>query len=466
MSCSFPDTWKIAKVTPIGKIENASKITDFRPISLLPALSKVLERLLCNQMISYLNINNLFSEYQSGYRQHHSTVSALVKIVDDIKLKLDRREFVVLALLDFSKAFDSINHKILFWKLKNNFNFDPLAIKLIESYLSDRKQFVVVSEKKSELLGLSCGVPQGSILGPILFSLYINDLPQVFLNSKCHLYADDCQIYSSSKFAHQNELLTALNKDIDRVVKWSANNCLDLNAQKTQSIIFCNKNSMTNKFKSAFPEIIVNGSSIKYSNTVKNLGIILDEYLTFESHINSICNKVHYSLSCLINMKKFTDIDLRIKLVKSLIVPHLTFGDILFSGTHVSSMKKLQTCYNSAIRFIFGLKKYDHISMYRSVIFGMNLEDHYKHRSLSFLYNCLSGNCPTYFKNYFKFSFSYRRCDLEVKKINLEIGKSAFLFRGAILWNSIPNYIKTIPFLQKNKKKFLNECSKFFINKI
>jgi retron-type reverse transcriptase len=195
----FPKAWKMAYLLPVGKISRPVELHDYRPISILPCLSKVLEKITKNQILTHIDKFNLLHRFQSGFREGHSTTTALAKIIDDFSSYVANGMVSLLVLLDFSKAFDSVDHGILLDKLFKQFNFSSPSIRLLASYLTDRYQIVKLNEKLSEPSCLISGVPQGSILGPILFSMFINDIANSLTSVKFHLFADDVQIKSFSR---------------------------------------------------------------------------------------------------------------------------------------------------------------------------------------------------------------------------------------------------------------------------
>ncbi|XP_075151220.1 uncharacterized protein LOC142225331 [Haematobia irritans] len=226
----FPDRWKIARIIPIPK-----KNSDYRPIAILPYLSKVFEHILHRQITSHVNRNNLLSDRQSGFRAHNSCISALTDVAEDIRECIDSGDIALLALLDHSKAFDSVNHHVLRQKLSGFMHFSVFSSRLIASYLSDRSQYV--GRNRSMALPVLQGVPQGSILGHLLFSIYANDLPGVLIHSKSRMYADDLQVYLSSGLEEFDRCVERFNEDLRRVNSWAQRNGLSLNASKSKCLV-------------------------------------------------------------------------------------------------------------------------------------------------------------------------------------------------------------------------------------
>jgi retron-type reverse transcriptase len=223
-----------------------------------------------NQIIEFCNERALLNRFQSGFRSGHSTTTALLKITDDISIDLDRRFISILVLLDFSKAFDTVNLKLLCHKLEKLFHFSRSSIDFIKSYLMDRSQCVFANGSYSGFLSVTQGVPQGSILGPLLFTLFINDISNSFLFSRYHIYADDVQIYLSGSEDNIESVVNQINTDLTSISDWSMRNRLCLNSQKTQAMAF-SRNTL-----SSLPPVKVCGTVIPYSFEVKNLGVLMD----------------------------------------------------------------------------------------------------------------------------------------------------------------------------------------------
>jgi Reverse transcriptase (RNA-dependent DNA polymerase) len=316
---TFPNTWKISKIIPIAKIKNPSVPGDYRPISILPSLSKALEILMKEQIMNFVIQNSLLNHLQSGFRSAHSTNTALLKVTDDVQKACERRLVTVLLLLDFSKAFDSVIHDLLCSKLSNNFRFHSTAVALIRSYLADRLQSVCVGEQVSDFAPITRGVVQGSILGPILFSLFINDLLDVVIFSEAHLYADDVQIYANGHPSEITRVIEKLNADASSIGHWAQQNGLCLNPQKSQALIIGTKSSTF----SLYPPIILNGCVVPYVEKVKNLGLVINSDFNWKDHVSSIIQKVYSTLRRLWSSADLIPTPVKLKLIVALIVRFL-----------------------------------------------------------------------------------------------------------------------------------------------
>ncbi|CAD6215170.1 GSCOCG00011174001-RA-CDS [Cotesia congregata] len=315
----FPNEWKLSRIVPIPKRTNAEICADYRPISLTSNLSKALERCVHDQIIKYVTENNFIDEYQMSSREGLNTQTAVINLCDDIRSAINASEVTVAVFFDLSKAFDSVNHKRLLQKLLS-MNFSTDSIKWIRSYLTQRKQQVFANECASSWRNVLNGVQQGSVLGPLLFSLYISDLSQQ-LSCRYLLYADDLVIYLPCHPEQINDCVAALNAEIVKIVEWCNINYLKLNASKTKAVIFGIKVKINcNNCKYA-DCIRVNDCVIHYDTTIKYLGVLIDSTLTWENQVMSVCNRAMRVLAQLkINNEIFNE-KLRIKLVTTLIFP-------------------------------------------------------------------------------------------------------------------------------------------------
>lgn len=438
-SSSFPALWKRAIVVPVPKISTPSSVTDFRPISLLPALSKVLELNLKSQIEYSLLRNSLLHPLQSGFRPGHSTATALLAVCDDIASSLDRAEFSVLALLDFSRAFDSLNHPRLVSKLSLSYNFHPTAARLINSYLTGRSQYVRIGKTNSSTLDLSQGIGQGTILGPLLFAMYINDVVDVIKYCSFHLYADDLQVIICGPYRNLSLLFDQINSDLASISLWAKHNGLTLNAAKTQCLFIQLTSRVCLK---DLPSLLLNGVALSFSENVKNLGVVMNSRLKWSDHAVYICSRVHAALYTLRRLSTYTPASIRLLLVRALIVPIFTYCDTVFCTLDAGSCRRIQVAFNSCIRYIHNLRYYDHVSHLESCVLGVPLMVYYKFRVACFLYKLIVTAKPGYLYQRLNFALSSRSCQLLVPRHRtLSYGRTFFVSAIGV-WNRLPVHVK------------------------
>lgn len=447
----YPQPWKYSKIIPIPKIKSPALVSDYRPISLLPILSKVFEIILKQQIIEYLTDNNKFNKFQSAYRRFHSTSSALLNICDDIRHNMDSKKVTILALLDFSKAFDTINHYMLCQKLSTQFNFSSTAISLIFSYLSNRFQSVLSDDKLSDSLPVLSGVPQGSVLGPILFSLYISDVTECIKFCKYHLYADDLQIYNASQIMNVGLAVQFINGDLQRITDWAAQNYLKLNSAKSQAIII-----YKSKITSKVDPLIIQGKIIPYSENVKNLGVIFNNTLTWTNHVDYVSGKIYRLLHLFWKVAYLTDSKFKTLMFKSFLLPHFLYADIVFYGMSSECRRRLTLCYNSCLRFVFNLRKYDHISEVSDKLLNCKFDDYLECRACFFILNLIRNKSPEYLYEKLRFSFNFKE-NLRLKVINSKcksLHDSVFV-SGVRVFNNIPLKIKHLKTITSFRGRYL-----------
>ena len=288
-SGTFPDKLKIAKITPILKTGDACLVQNYRPISVLPAFSKIFERVVYNRIFKFITDNKILCSNQYGFRPGHSTSHALISFVNKVANTVDSNNYLAGVFLDLSKAFDTLDHAILLQNLEI-YGVTEVAHKWITDYFTNRKQFVLVNESKSCLHNQICGVPQGSILGPLFFNLYINDLPNCS-NTLCSiLFADDTSLFIEHK--DPNILINQLNCESQNVSDWLRANKLSINVSKTKLIIFRpRQRSLPN-----ISPLITDNNVVELVESTKFLGVYIDQHLTWKTHINVISKKIAKSI--------------------------------------------------------------------------------------------------------------------------------------------------------------------------
>nr|CAI5835349.1 unnamed protein product [Callosobruchus analis] len=359
---NFPTVWKNAFVVPIPKC-NTPSVNDLRPISTLTAPSKALEREVFKQISEYVESNNILPKFQSGFRKGHSCESALCKITNDITKGFDNGKCTAMVLIDMTKAFDSLNIELLLTKL-SFYNTKGTELHWFSNYLCNRYQAVKFNRPGTELSEFKInktGVPQGSILGPLLFSLYIADISSVIKYTSWHMYADDLQLYTIFDLSDALSAKIAIDIDLDRIIKYTTANSLKINPIKSQAILFGKSDVPISPF-----EIIIDGHAIEWTNEVKNLGLIMDKKCYFTAHVNKTCRTAFIALKNISEFANVLPVSLKIILSESLVLSHLKYMDIVY-GSYLSQKDKykLQKIQNACLRFIYLLRKFDHISEYR-----------------------------------------------------------------------------------------------------
>ncbi|CAG9134498.1 unnamed protein product [Plutella xylostella] len=403
---SFPSLWKKAFILPLPKVPNPTSLSQFRPISILPFLSKVLERLVFEQLSSYLSNNQLLNPFQSGFRPGHSTVTALIKVTDDIRHNIDHQQVTVLALLDFSNAFNSVDFELLLGVIQS-LNVSPAVVSWFESYLKGRQQCVRTDAESSSWCPVLAGVPQGGVLSPLLFSLFINILANK-LTSNYHLYADDLQLYAGAPPESLSTAVSVINENLETISKWVKSFGLLLNPSKSQAIILGSSRMLRKIDVSAAMRVMYDQTVIPYVASVKNLGVIMDCTLSWIPQLDAVSKKMFASFHSLKRLQYFLPLNTKVTLAQSLLFPILDYADVSYLDLTEELLNKLERLQNLCIRFIFGLRKYDHISEYRAQLQWLPIRLRRNTHILNILYSVLNNpSSPQYLKCKFSFLCSH-----------------------------------------------------------
>ena len=392
---TVPDELKIAKVTPIPKTGDLKLPQNYRPISILPVLSKTFEKIIYSRIYSFLQSNNILNKNQFGFRKGYSTEMALASFVEKITSSLDKGEQTVGVFLDLKKAFDTVNFNILFEKLAHiGIRGNPLQ--LLKSYLTNRKQTVTISSFKSSFKDIVCGVPQGSILGPLLFIIYINDLPNALQTSFPIMYADDTNVFYSGKSL--DEIEHSLNNDLTILSDWLSVNKLSLNLNKTHTMLF----TLNNRFKAYKPQIKINNVVINSTTSTTFLGVIIDQSFSWSKHITHLANKISKAIGILKKVSHaFNKSTLR-TLYYSFVHPYFNYCLLIWGNAADIHINRLSLLQKRAIRTICQAQFLEHTTTLFATQKILKLKDLYKQRCALFTYKIYSHQFPTTFANDFK----------------------------------------------------------------
>jgi len=382
----------------------------------------------------------LLSQWQSGFKRGHSCKTALIKILDDIRIMYDDELIILLCLLDFSKAFDEVIHELLLWKLEYLFGFSKSAIRLMASYLHKRMQRVKVDNKISEYRLIRSGVPQGSILGPLLFSLFVNDLLGLPLNSQIHGYADDIQLYLGRRLGLTEDLCSRMNEDLILIHNWSSANGLILNVNKSFTIpiskSICDYNEL--------PSLFIGDSTISYVDKAKNLGIIVNSNLTCADNVNCMVGKVYAALRGLRDSAQFTPPEVRLRLAKQLIMPIFMYSNELYCKPDSASSHKMEIAINWVVRYVFDIKKFESISDSVLKFLSCTYKSYAAIFNLIFLHKLIHNKQPAYLYDKLHFLQSSRSNLLLAPRYNFYNSTRYFFVHTIRLWNTLPDYLRKI----------------------
>ena len=338
----FPSKNKIAKVVPHHKNGSTQAVDNYRPISLLSTFSKIMEKIMTVRLTNFLELHDIIYPKQFGFRKGHSTSHSLIDIVETIRKTIDSKKFGCGVFIDLKKAFDTVNHDILLQKLEH-YGIRHNSLKWFKSYLSDRNQYVHLNDTDSSTMNISCGVPQGSVLGPILFLIYINDLPNISNKLKFFLFADDTNIYLEGN--DLSNLEKTMNKELKKLYEWLCLNRLSLNISKTNFIIF----SPPNTFKKPVT-IKIAKKAISEAKYVKYLGVLIDSNLSFKYHIEELTKKVARAIGVLYKIKPFVSAKILTNIYYAIIYPFLLYGVVVWGNASNVLLKPIHILQKTFVR--------------------------------------------------------------------------------------------------------------------
>jgi len=455
-----PDLLKLAKVIPIYKSKNKQLLNNYRPISLLPIISKILEKIMHKRLSGFLSSQGILYPSQYGFRNKHSTIHAVNEFVNDTIDSFEKKQCTLGVFLDLSKAFDTIDHKILLSKLEC-YGVRGIALDWFRNYLQNRKQYVQFKDSKSTVHNIPCGVPQGSVLGPLLFIIYTNDLPNCLSLCKAILFADDTTVYLSS--SDTNYLYRSVNNDLESLKDWFRANKLSLNISKTNYVLFRHNETYTPSNLT----IKIGNELIESKSVVKFLGMYIDYKLEWHEHIKCIKNKMSSGSYAINKVKHLLSCKHLTTLYYSLIYPHLDYGITLWGSTHTTHIKQLTIMQKKVIRNISGANYNDHTDPLFRKLKIIKLNDLYEMNVAKYMYALSHRTLPIKLAQTIKNNQDVHehntrnRFNPHILARRTNIACRSIQYRGPDIWYNISEEIK----LAKTIQSFNNRLKRNYIGK-
>ena len=457
----FPDKLKIAKIIPIYKKDDPTLPCNYRPISLLSIFSKIFEKIMSKRLLNFWNRNNILYEFQFGFRANHSTTYALIEIMDNIYGWLEEGYYVAGIYFDLSKAFDTVDHSILLHKLYYN-GVRGTAFNWFKDYLSNRKQYTCVGNVNSSLSDIVCGVPQGSVLGPLLFLLYINDIANASSITKPRIFADDTNLFVRDKNFMQ--LNTSCNTEIEKINCWMIANKLSVNIDKTCYSIFSPKRNHSCPMKLTLK---IGNNMLKESNSNKYLGVIIDDKLNWKDQIKNIRSNLLKYVGIFYKIRQKLPTHCLRDLYFALVYPNLIYGIEIYANTCKSFLDEIIIINNKILRIlqrkpissnVYDLY-YDYNTVPLNMLFTLKLllfmhkYIHHRHLLPTALHEMCHLNSSVHNYN------TRNKGGLHIVLHSTSIGQRSLKYQCSKLWNNLPDALKNIQSINVFKKTLLYTSS-------
>ncbi len=463
----FPTAFKQARVTPLLKKPtlNTSLLENYRPVSLLPFIAKTLERVVFNQVSLFLSQNNKLDTKQSGFRSGHSTETALLSVTEALRIAKANSKSSVLILLDLSAAFDTVNHQILLSTL-SSLDITGIPLRWFESYLTGRSFRVAWGGEVSKAHKLVTGVPQGSVLGPLLFSTYTTSLAPIIQarGFSYHFYADDAQLYLSFR-PDDPTVVARISGCLADISAWMKEHHLQLNLAKTELLVFPATPTLQHDFT-----IQLGSSTITPSASVRNLGVIFDDQLTFKEHIAKTARSCRFALHNIRKIRPFLTEHAAQLLVQALVISRLDYCNALLAGLPSNTIKPLQIIQNAAARLVFNEPKRAHVTPLFVSLHWLPVAARIQFKTLMLAYRTTTGSAPTYFHSLLRIyipsrslrSASERRLMVPSQRGSKSLSRT-FSFTVPGWWNDLPTPIRNAGSLSNFKQQLKTHLFQLYL---
>lgn len=434
---TFPDCLKESCIVPIQKVKNTKNPNEIRPVNMLTNISKLMEKIVYKQIVKYFEDNNLFCETQSGFRKHHSCESLLNLVITQWKTEIHNKNCIVAVFLDLKRAFETVDKDILLQKLES-YGVKGIELQWFKSYLHNRTQRTRIGSYLSSPKHVDIGVPQGAVLGTLLFLIYINDFQNILTSAKICMFADDALIYVSGK--NPSECIRVLNEEMEKVDIYLKMNKLKLNTNKTKAMII---NGRVDE------DIYISGVTIEKVKEIKYLGILLDDKLKFDVHINYICKKIVKKVAFLRRIRCKISTTTAITIYNTIIKPHFEYcSTIIFLGTH-QMKERMQKLQNKAMRCILRCHRLTHIKDMLNRLRWLSVNQRLMMNAFIFIFKIKNKLLPSYMQNFLIYVSDLQPYNLRnVNNFRVAFSSTNFyqnllLQNGLKMFNEMPQEIKS-----------------------
>ena len=438
-------------------------------MSNLPFLSKVLEKIVLKQVQDHLRSNDLVDVFQSAYRRDHSMETAVLSVLDSLLVQNDERRVSLIALLDLSAAFDTLDHSVMLKRLEMSFGFRGSLLRWFSSYVSDRFQRVVIDDVCSEPSALLYGVPQGSVLGPVLFSLYSQPLSDVISSHGCqyHKYADDTELSKSASPDSFSTVTLTVQSCVHDISSWMNSNKLKLNPDKTEVMPV---GSVSRLALVGEESLNLGGATILFQPSVKYLGVKLDQTLSMHDQISSTCRACFFELRRIASIRPFLSKEAVLKLVVATVLSRLDYCNSVLIGLPEDQILRLQRVQNSAARLVLGKKKKDHVTPLLQTLHWLPVKARCQYKIAVLAYRHFDGTLAPYLSTLLstreapRTLRSAKEKRLAIPRCNLKsAGERSFRFVAPSVWNALPISLRDMPSLDLFKSSLKSHLfMKFF----
>ena len=451
----FPCDWKEGLVTPLLKLPGLlSDFKNLHPISNLQYISKLTEGAVFEQTHAHMANHSLYPLLQSAYRLGHSTETALLKVHNDLLMNMDAQRVALLVLLDLSAAFDTVDHEVLLNRLRSSFGIRGTALRWFASYLSNRWQRVSFNQEVSERFDLTCRVPQGSCLGPLLFTIYASKIFEIIKEylPQAHAYADDTQLYLSSKAdssTAKNDAMKAMENCITAIRAWMIEDKLRLNDSKTEFMIVGTRQQLA---KVNIDQLCVGESNIVPVTSVKNLGSWFDKNMSMTTHIIKVCKAASFHLYNIRRIRKHLTSESTYCLVRATVISRIDYCNSLLFKIPAVHIAKLQRIQNSAARLVYYIPRFEHITPVLHRLLWLPVSFRIEYKVLILTYKAIHGHAPPYISDLIRTrertNYNLRSSSqlllqpYNATKTKKTLGDKAFQVASPGLWNGLPNDIR------------------------